>query len=252
MAPRQNLSKAMVKRALVSSLDSAEILIGEGRVLVNGAQAMSGIHQVAPKDSIHIMEQERFVSRGGQKLQAAIDHFGIDFTGKSVLDAGASTGGFTDCALQAGAAHVTALDVGRSLLHQRIANDPRVQVVDEFNVRNLADFQINSGIRDRYDLVVADLSFISLTTVVVALCTRVEMNGGLVLLVKPQFEAEKSEVDRGSGVITDPAIHQRTCDLVKAAYQARGCELIGVMPSPIRGASGNVEFLLYLRSSAPS
>jgi 23S rRNA (cytidine1920-2'-O)/16S rRNA (cytidine1409-2'-O)-methyltransferase len=252
MAPRQNLSKAMVKRALVSSLDSAEILIGEGRVLVNGARAMSGVHQVAPKDSIHITEQERFVSRGGQKLQAAIDHFGIDFTGKSVLDAGASTGGFTDCALQAGAAHVTALDVGRSLLHQRIANDPRVQVVDEFNVRNLADFQINSGIRDRYDLVVADLSFISLTTVVVALCTRVELNGGLVLLVKPQFEAEKSEVDRGSGVITDPAIHQRTCDLVKAAYQARGCELIGIMPSPIRGASGNVEFLLYLRSGAPS
>lgn len=252
MAPRQNLSNAMVKRALVPSLEAAEVLIEKGRVLVNGAQAMSGVHQVAPKDSIHITEQERFVSRGGQKLQAAIDHFGIDFNGKFVLDAGASTGGFTDCALQAGAAHVTALDVGRSLLHQRIANDPRVQVVDDFNVRNLADHQINSAIRDRYDIVVADLSFISLTAVVVALCRRVELNGVLVLLVKPQFEAEKSEVDRGGGVLTDPAVHQRTCDKVIAAYQARGCELLGIMPSPIRGASGNVEFLLYLRSGAPS
>jgi len=250
MAPRQNLSKAMVKRALAPSLEAADVLIGKGRVLVNGARAMSGIHQVAPNDSIHITEQERFVSRGGQKLQAAIDHFGIDFTGKFVLDVGASTGGFTDCALQAGAAHVTALDVGRSLLHQRVANDPRVQVLDEFNVRILANHQINSTIRDRYDIVVADLSFISLTAVVEAVCSRVVMNGVLLLLVKPQFEAEKSEVDRGAGVITDPAVHQRTCDSVTAAYQAHGCELLGIMPSPIRGASGNVEFLLYLRSGA--
>lgn len=248
MAPRQKLSAVLVKRVLAPSLEAAEILIGEGRVLVNGARAMSGAHQVAAKDSIHITEQERFVSRGGQKLQAAIDHFGIDFAGKYVLDAGASTGGFTDCALQAGAIHVTALDVGRSLLHERIARDPRVQVVDEFNVRKLADHRINPAIRDRYDIVVADLSFISLIAVTDALCDRVVRDGLIVLLVKPQFEAEKSEVDRGAGVISDPAVHQRTCDKVIASYLAHGCELLGIMPSPIKGASGNIEFLLCLRS----
>jgi 23S rRNA (cytidine1920-2'-O)/16S rRNA (cytidine1409-2'-O)-methyltransferase len=252
MAPRKGLSVVMVTRALAPSLEAAEALIGAGRVLVNGACAMSGAHQVANRDSILITDRDRFVSRGGQKLQAAIDHFGIDFAGKYVLDAGSSTGGFTDCALQAGAAHVTALDVGRSLLHERIAGDRRVLVVDEFNVRKLADRNANPAIRDLYDIVVADLSFISLIAVADALCSRVAVGGVLVLLVKPQFEAEKTEVDKGAGVITDPIVHQRTCDKVTVAYQARGCELLGVMPSPIRGASGNTEFLLYLRRGASS
>lgn len=246
MAPRRALSTVMVKRALAPSLEVAEALIGAGRVLVNGACAMSGAHQVAPDDSVRITEQNRFVSRGGEKLQAAIDQFGIDFAGKSVLDVGASTGGFTDCALQAGATHVTALDVGRSLLHERIARDPRVVVVEEFNVRRLADRATNPAIRNLYDIVVADLSFISLIAVADALCGRVAPDGVLVLLVKPQFEAEKSEVDRGAGVITDPAIHQRTCETVATAYRQRGCELLRIMPSPLRGTSGNTEFLLYL------
>lgn len=252
MAPRQGLGAVMVKRALAPSLEAAEHLIAAGRVLVNGAQALSGAHQVAPHDSVHIIEQARFVSRGGEKLQAAIDKFGIDFQGKSVLDAGASTGGFSDCALQAGAAHVTALDVGRSLLHERIAHDPRVIVVEEFNVRKLADHAANPAIRDRYDIVVADLSFISLTTVADALCGRVAPDGVLVLLVKPQFEAEKMEVDRGAGVITDPAIHQRTCQTVTTAYLQRGCVVLGIMASPLRGASGNIEFMLYLGRSPSS
>lgn len=250
MAPRQGLSAVMVKRALVESIDAAEALIGTGRVLVNGARAMSGAHQVAPNDSVHITEQVRFVSRGGEKLQAAIDHFGIDFKGKRVLDAGASTGGFTDCALQAGAAHVTAVDVGRALLHERIAHDMRVVVVEEFNVRRLAEWNLNrddqTAIGEIYDIVVADLSFISLTAVADALCGRVTPDGVLVLLVKPQFEAEKSEVDRGAGVITDPAVHQRTCETVANAYRLRGCSVRGLMPSPLRGAHGNIEFLLYL------
>lgn len=244
--PRQGLSAVLVKRALAPSLEAAEALIAAGRVLVNGACAMSGAHQVAPGDSVQITTQARFVSRGGEKLQAAIDHFGIDFVGKYVLDAGASTGGFADCALQAGAAHVTALDVGRSLLHERILHDPRVVVVEEFNVRRLADRAVNPAIQEFYDIVVADLSFISLTAVADALCGKVAAGGVLVLLVKPQFEAEKSEVDRGAGVITDPEIHQRTCATVATAYRQRGCELLGMMPSPLLGASGNTEFLLYL------
>jgi 23S rRNA (cytidine1920-2'-O)/16S rRNA (cytidine1409-2'-O)-methyltransferase len=246
MAPRQSLNAVMVKRGLAPSLDVSEVLIGAGRVLVNGARAMSGAHQVAPQDSVTISEQARFVSRGGEKLQAAIDQFGIDFHGKTVLDAGSSTGGFTDCALQAGATHVTALDVGRALMHERIAHDPRVVVIEEFNVRKLVDRAVNPAIRDLYDIVVADLSFISLTAVADALCARVGSGGVLVLLVKPQFEAEKSEVDRGSGVITDPAIHQRTCEKVSDAYLLRGCVVLGIMSSPLRGASGNTEFLLYL------
>lgn len=236
----------MVKRALAPSLEAAEALISSGRVLVNGAFAMSGAHQVAPHDSVLITEQTRFVSRGGDKLQAAIENFGIEFHGKSVLDAGSSTGGFTDCALQAGAAHVTALDVGKALLHERVAHDPRVSVVEDYNVRQLVDRGSNPMIRDMYDIVVADLSFISLTKVAEALCGRVTPNGVLVLLVKPQFEAEKAEVDRGAGVITDPAIHQRTCDTVANAFCQRGCVVRGIMPSPLLGASGNTEFLLYL------
>ncbi len=252
MTPRQALSVVLVKRDLAPSRDAAEKLIVDGRVLVNGATAMSGSHQVAPSDSIRIIEPSRFVSRGGEKLQGAIDRFGIDFAGKSVLDAGASTGGFTDCALQAGAAHVTSVDVGRSLLHERIAGDSRVAVVDECNLRNLSDYQGDRPIRDRYDIVVADVSFISLAAVADALCNRVSPNGELVLLIKPQFEAAKSEADKGSGVITDPAVHKRACDLVTSAYQLRGCVVLGIMPSPIRGASGNTEFLLYLRRGASS
>ena len=250
MTARQPLGSAMVKRSLAPTLEVAGDLVSAGRVLVNGAIAMSSIHQVAANDSIRVTNPARFVSRGGEKLQAAIDHFQLDFSGKSVLDAGSSTGGFTDCALQAGAAHVTAIDVGRSLLHERVANDSRVTVVEEFNVRQLANPATNSAIRDHYDIVLADLSFISLTGVADALCSRASANGLLVLLVKPQFEAEKLEVDRGSGVITDPAIHQRTCDRVIEAYKQRGCDVIGIIPSPIRGASGNTEFLLCLRRSA--
>ena len=247
MPPRQALSAVLVKRGVAVSLDAAVDLIVAGRVLVNGATAMSGSHQVAPSDSIHITEQSRFVSRGGDKLQGAIEHFKLDFGGKSVLDVGASTGGFTDCALRAGATHVTALDVGHSLLHERLANDPRVLVVDKCNARSLSDRRSNSPVLDHYDIVVADLSFISLTAVTDALCSRVTPNGELVLLIKPQFEATKSEVDKGAGIIMDPAVHQRVCDLVIAAYQLRGCVVQGIMPSPIRGAKGNSEFLLYLR-----
>lgn len=252
MAPRQALSAVMVKRALAPSSEAAELLIASGRVLINGARAMSGAHQVAPHDSVIITELVRFVSRGGEKLQAAIEQFSIDFVGKSVLDAGASTGGFTDCVLQAGAAHVTALDVGKGLLHARIAHDPRVVVVEEFNVRRLTDRDANPAIRDHYDVVVADLSFISLTAVADALCGRVAHDGVLVLLVKPQFEAEKFEVDRGSGVITDPEIHRRTCETVATAYRQLGYVVLGMMVSPLRGASGNIEFLLYLGRGSSS
>lgn len=251
MTARSPLRNVLVQRNLVDSVSSAEAHIAAGEVLVNGSVAMSGAHLVSPSDAVLIRRQARFVSRGGEKLQAAIEHFGINMNGATVLDAGSSTGGFSDCALQAGAAHVTALDVGSGLLHERVATSERVTMVENYNVRRLTEENSHDGnpaslIRPEYDFVVADLSFISLTTVADALCSKVAPSGQMILLVKPQFEATKAEVDKSSGVITDPAVHERTCKTVGACYGERGFSQRGIMASPLLGASGNTEFLLLL------
>ena len=251
MTARSPLRDVLVKRNLAESALSAEALVSAGEVLVNGSVAMSGAHLVAPSDAVVIVRKARFVSRGGEKLQAAIDNFALDMNGAIVLDAGSSTGGFCDAALQAGAAHVTAVDVGSALLHERIASNERVTVVENFNIRRLLEKNFQHGeaaslIRREYDYVVADLSFISLTAVAEALCSRVARDGHLILLVKPQFEATRAEVDKTSGVITDPLVHARTCKAVADSYFARGFGQRGIMVSPLLGASGNTEFLLHL------
>ena len=251
MTARSPLRIALVKRKLAESAQIADDLIAAGEVLVNGAVAMSGSHLVAPGDAVLISRKARFVSRGGEKLQAAIENFALDMNGASVLDAGSSTGGFSDAALQAGAAHVTAIDVGAALLHERVASDQRVTVVENFNVRRLTENNAHDGdpaslIRDEYDFVVADLSFISLTAVADALCSKVARGGHMILLVKPQFEATKAEVDKTSGVISDPLVHARTCKTVVDCYRDRGFLQRGIMASPLLGASGNTEFLLHL------
>jgi len=251
MTARSPLRAVLVKRKLAESVPGADALISAGEVLINGSVAMSGAHLVAPSDAVVIVRKARFVSRGGEKLQAAIENFALDMNGASVLDAGSSTGGFSDAALQAGAAHVTALDVGSALLHELVAGNERVTVVENFNVRRLLEENIRAGetaspIRAEYDYVVADLSFISLTTVAEALCSKVARDGHLILLVKPQFEATKAEVDKTKGVITDPLVHQRTCKTVVDCYHDRGFVQRGMMASPLLGASGNTEFLLHL------
>ena len=185
----------------------------------------------------------RFVSRGGDKLDAALDAFGIDVVGCRVLDAGASTGGFTDCLLQRGAGHVVALDVGHGQLHPKIRGDQRVCVLERFHVRDLTVDAIGGEV----DLVVADLSFISIIRALPSLMAVCRAQGQMVLLVKPQFEAGKGEVDRGSGVITDPAVHQRVCDEVSVALTENGCDVLGWIDSPITGAEGNREFLVHAR-----
>jgi 23S rRNA (cytidine1920-2'-O)/16S rRNA (cytidine1409-2'-O)-methyltransferase len=239
---RQRLDAELVRRGLVASRRDATDLIDAGRVLVNGAVADKAARQVDPADAVVIEgPPARFVSRGGEKLDAALSELAIDVAGRRVLDAGASTGGFTDCLLQRGAAHVVALDVGHGQLHPRVREHPRVTVIERFNVREVTP----DAIGGRVDAVVADLSFISLTLVVPALVDVCEPEGFMVLLVKPQFEVGKRDVSRGRGVITDPALHDAAIDEVRRSCEAAGATVVAVIPSPITGAEGNREFLLH-------
>jgi 23S rRNA (cytidine1920-2'-O)/16S rRNA (cytidine1409-2'-O)-methyltransferase len=235
----------MVRRGLVLSRTEAAHAIDARLVLVNGAIADKPARLVDSADAVVVQgPPARFVSRGGDKLDAALEAFGIDVTGIRVLDAGASTGGFTDCLLQRGAAHVVAVDVGHGQLHPRIRGDSRVTVLERFHVRDLTPDAIGGPV----DLAVADLSFISIIRALPSILAVGKADLELVLLVKPQFEAGKAEVDRGSGVIRDPAIHQRVCDEVSAALVARGCAVLGWTDSPITGAQGNREFLVRARA----
>lgn len=234
----------MVRRGLVLSRAEAAHAIDANLVLVNGSIADKPARLVDPADAVVLQgPPSRFVSRGGDKLDAALDAFGVDVTGRRVLDAGASTGGFTDCLLQRGAAQVVALDVGHGQLHPKIRDDHRVTVLERFHVRDLDVASIGGAV----DLVVADLSFISIIRVLSPMLSVGRPDVELVLLVKPQFEAGKAEVDRGSGVIRDPAIHQRVCDDVSLALTERGCAVLGWIDSPITGAQGNREFLVHAR-----
>lgn len=236
-----------MRRQLVTSRQQAVELIGAGRVLVNGATAAKPAHLVAPGDNLTVSgPPARFVGRGGEKLDAALDHFGISVGGARYLDCGASTGGFTDSLLQRGAAEVVALDVGHGQLHQRLRDDPRVVVLERTNIRHTDRATIGGPV----DGAVVDVSFISLRSVIPALVRLCQPGAPMVLLVKPQFEAGRIEVSRGKGVITDPAIHRRVLDEVTAALVDGGCEVIGEMPSPIKGGEGNTEFLLYARRGA--
>jgi 23S rRNA (cytidine1920-2'-O)/16S rRNA (cytidine1409-2'-O)-methyltransferase len=197
---------------------------------------------VDPAESLVVSgEPARFVGRGGEKLLGALQEFGLDPNGLRVLDAGASTGGFTDCLLQHGADHVVALDVGHGQLHERIRRHPAVTVLERTNLRHVTPDDL-----EPFDAAVADLSFISLTTVMEVLISLCLPGGWLVLLVKPQFEAGRQEASRGRGVITDPAQWDAALRRVVESAEVRGARLEGVAPSPLKGAEGNVEFLVHL------
>ncbi len=213
-------------------------------MIVGGAPTTKPSRLVAPGEPIELLgPRRRFVSRGGDKLDAALDEFAIDVLGARALDAGASTGGFTDCLLKRGAAHVIAVDVGHGQLHERLLADERVELRDRTNVRSL-DAGIIGG---RVDIVVADLSFVSLRVVAPALLACVRPGGDLVLLVKPQFESTRQEAAKGKGVIRDEAVRARVLDEVIAALAALGAAIMGTMVSPLTGADGNVEYLAHVR-----
>jgi 23S rRNA (cytidine1920-2'-O)/16S rRNA (cytidine1409-2'-O)-methyltransferase len=233
----------MVRRGLAATRSEAALAIRSGRVVVSGSPAMKAGSLVLSDQPITVQgAPRRFVSRGGEKLEAALDRFGIDVTGLLALDAGASTGGFTDCLLHRGARHVVAVDVGYGQLDWRLREDPRVTVLERVNVRDLDA----TTLPYRPVLVTADLSFISLRVVLPALVGCADAGARFVLLVKPQFEAGKEDVG-GRGVVRDPGVWRSVLAEVVQACHALGLEVVGAMASPLVGPAGNVEFFAYVR-----
>lgn len=240
------LDELLVSRGIVETRSQAKALIMSGRVL-HGTERLDKPGKEYPLDLPVVVEQlPRYVSRGGEKLAGFIERFSLDCRGLNVLDVGASTGGFTDCVLQAGAASVVCVDVGRAQLHAKLRADPRVQNFEKINARHLQPADLP---RDGFDLIVMDLSFISLKSVLPAVWPFLLGGGKLVALVKPQFEAGKAEVDKGRGVIRDTAVQDAVLADVTdfAIKQLPGAQLIGTMDSPIEGTDGNREFLLGLQ-----
>jgi 23S rRNA (cytidine1920-2'-O)/16S rRNA (cytidine1409-2'-O)-methyltransferase len=237
----QRLDVSLVERKLAQSREKAQALILAGQVLVDGQKADKAGHNVSTKSKIEILESPRYVGRGGLKLEAALDHFRIRPTGKVCLDIGSSTGGFTDCLLQHGASRVYAIDVGTGQLDWKLRNDPRVIVQEQVNARFLSREQIP----ERIDLAVCDVSFISITMILPVLPDLLAENAEMVILVKPQFELERHQVGKG-GIIRDPELHLQACRRVRDAVQQLGYRS-EIIPSPILGAEGNQEFLLYAR-----
>lgn len=229
----------LVNRGLVESREKAQALILAGEVLIDGQKADKPGRTVPEDSRVELTAKLPYVSRGGYKLAGALDHFHIDVTGWSCVDVGSSTGGFTDCLLQRGAARVCAIDVGKGQLDWKLRNDPRVEVREGVNARylNPADFPAP------FDLAVCDASFISVTLLIPAFAPLVKEDGKMVILVKPQFEASRNEVGKG-GIVRDPAVHQAACGRVRACVEQQGFST-QIVDSPILGAEGNREFLLY-------
>jgi 23S rRNA (cytidine1920-2'-O)/16S rRNA (cytidine1409-2'-O)-methyltransferase len=239
------LDELLVRRGLAATRAQAKTLIMAGRVW-HGTERLDKPGREYPADlGLELTQPPRFVSRGGEKLAAALDRWAPDLHGAHALDVGASTGGFTDCLLQAGAADVTCVDVGRGQLHARLRSDPRVTNREQLNARHLRPGDLP---RERYDVVVMDLAFISLKTVLPAVWPFLRTGGLLVALVKPQFEAGRAQVARGRGVIRDRAVQDAVlADVTAFALAALpGAALRGAMDSPLTGADGNREFLLAL------
>ena len=239
----------MVRRGLVSSRESARREIEAGRVLVNGSFAAKPAAMVDQAHSVALTgPPPRFVGRGAHKLEGALDEFDIDPTGLRCLDAGSSTGGFTDSLLQRGASSVVAVDVGTNQLHEKLRNDDRVDVREQTDVRSLAPDAIGGPV----DLIVGDLSFISLRKVLPSLVLLAAVGASLVLLIKPQFEAGRQEASKGKGIITDPEIWRRVLGEVVGCAVDQGAGLAGIAPSPITGSAGNVEFVAWLIRGGPN
>jgi 23S rRNA (cytidine1920-2'-O)/16S rRNA (cytidine1409-2'-O)-methyltransferase len=238
---KARLDQLVVDRGLADSRTKAQALILAGQVLINGQKAAKAGQAVDPDSRIEVLAPPRFVSRGGVKLEAALEHFAISVQDKICLDIGSSTGGFTDCLLQRGARTVYAFDVGTNQLDWRLRNDPRVVSREQVNARFLTPADVPEPI----DLAVCDVSFISVTMILPVLPSLLTPVGEIVILVKPQFEVERSQVGKG-GIVRDPLLHQAACQRVEHAVAALGYRS-SIIPSPLPGAEGNQEFLLHAR-----
>jgi 23S rRNA (cytidine1920-2'-O)/16S rRNA (cytidine1409-2'-O)-methyltransferase len=237
----ERLDDAVSQRTGITR-SQARSLIMEGRVRLNGVPATKAGQNVRAGSEIEIEAPRRFVSRGGEKLDHALDEFAIDVTAMDGLDIGASTGGFTDCLLQRGAARVTAVDVGYGQLDWKLRNDPRVIVVERTNFRHLSDDAFPGG----FDIAVIDTSFISLRTILARAVAYVRPSGCIVALVKPQFEAGRERLGSG-GVVRDPAVHRAVLHEVREGASGLGLHPVGLVASPLLGPAGNREFLMELR-----
>ncbi len=236
---RRRIDQLLVERGLAESREKAQALILAGQVLVDGRKAAKAGHAVPVGSRLEVLEPLPYVSRAGKKLEAALDHFGVAVAGKVCLDIGASTGGFTDCLLQRGAARVHAVDVGAGQLAWKLRTDPRVIVHERLNARYLR----LEDLGERVDLAVCDVSFISATLIVPVLPGVLQPAGEILILVKPQFEVGPDQVGKG-GIVRDPALQQAACARVQGALEQIGYRS-AVFPSPVLGAEGNQEFFLY-------
>ncbi len=240
------VDQALVERGLCESREKAKRAVMAGQVLVNGQPARKPSDAVNVADELTLAAPEKFVSRGGHKLEHALQHFQLDVTGQTAVDLGASTGGFTDCLLQAGAAKVFAVDVGHGQLAWKLRRDQRVVVMEKTNARHLTPDKMPPPFSP-VDLAVIDCSFISLRKILPPAVALLRAAGKIVALIKPQFEAGKAEADKGAGVITDAAIHERVLhelqEFVAGQSPLRWC---GVTESPLLGPAGNKEFLVLI------
>lgn len=240
------LDQALVARSLADSREQAQRFILAGSVWLNGHMCDKASKVVLPDAQIEVRLGEKYVSRGGFKLEGALTHFAIDVTAARCLDLGSSTGGFTDCLLQHGAAHVTAIDVGQNQMHWKLRQDPRITLHEGVNARYLASQTaelLQPPAHPPYDIIVADLSFISLRLVLpVAFPMLALPNGRLIALIKPQFEAGRAEIGKG-GIVRDPAVRERVVADLHTWLHAYPVQTLGTMESPLPGRDGNIEYL---------
>jgi 23S rRNA (cytidine1920-2'-O)/16S rRNA (cytidine1409-2'-O)-methyltransferase len=244
---KQRLDHLLVARGLCESREQGKRLILAGEVLVND-EPVTKAGQLVPDDAlIRVKQPPKYVSRGGFKLEGALDQFLISVQDRVCLDVGASTGGFTDCLLQRGARKVFAFDVGTNQLVWKLRSDPRVVSRENFNVRHMKP----SDVGEEVDLIVADVSFISLTLVLPPAFEALKGGGEAIVLIKPQFELSRDEVGKG-GIVRDPALHVKACRKIETfAAAQRGWQWRGLMESPIQGTDGNREFLAWLTRDIP-
>jgi 23S rRNA (cytidine1920-2'-O)/16S rRNA (cytidine1409-2'-O)-methyltransferase len=256
--PKVRLDVLLVERGLAESRAKAQAMIMAGQVRVADQVMLKPATSVSADSAVTVDTGPRFVSRGGEKLDAALEAFAVDVTGWTCADVGASTGGFTDCLLQRGAAKVYAIDVGKGILHWKLRNDPRVIVMEETNARYV------ESLPESVSLVTVDASFISLKIILpvvkrwlfpLSSFSEKEIRreeGSIVALIKPQFEAGKKDVARGDGVIRDPEIHRQVLLDVLGFAQRDGFEIRGLIQSPLLGPKGNAEFLVWLEGGEPN
>jgi 23S rRNA (cytidine1920-2'-O)/16S rRNA (cytidine1409-2'-O)-methyltransferase len=237
------LDQLLVQRGMAESREKAKAMIMAGEVDVDGLKADKPGHLFSGSSSITLKKSPHsYLSRGGSKLEEALDHFSVDVNGLTLLDIGASTGGFTDCLLKRGARKVISVDVGYGQLHWKLRNNPRVRILEKTNARHLTPEDIGEDVNGA----VIDVSFISLKLVVPPVSRLLLDNSFIVALIKPQFEAGKRRVGKG-GVVRDPSVHREVIDGLAGFFEGNGWNVAGCIPSPILGPKGNREFLIYMK-----